>query len=157
MSCCDRRSRNFSVWTPSCALKFASPVRPPGPAHTIRAGIPSIGIRLLLRVLVRRQFFYFFGSATVICPIAAGNAQTLFPGSSYSPHRNPEARPCAGVRPSASGFFFGFWFCAAIQRAVCVRDPVGNAQTLIRGISCSPYRNPEASKCAKSGHGNFIR
>ena len=43
-----------------------------------------------------------------------GNAQTLFSGISYSPYRNPEAGGCADVRPSASGFFFGFWFCAAV-------------------------------------------
>ena len=60
---------------------------------------------------VRRCFFdlcdSLFGSATARRP---GNAQTLIPGISYSPHRNPEAWECA----SASGFFFGFWFAANV-------------------------------------------
>ena len=47
-----------------------------------------------------------------------GNAQILFPRISYSPSRSPEACECnrspEAWGASASGFFFGFWFCAPV-------------------------------------------
>jgi len=90
-------------------------------------GRQAIGIRLLNRnaASARGSGFpaSFFGlcfcaafliSATVATP--PGNAQTLFPVISYGPYRNSEGRGWAGVRPSAPGFFFGFWFCAAQEK-----------------------------------------
>jgi hypothetical protein len=61
------------------------------------------------------------------------------------PYRNAEAWELAGVRPSASGFFFVFILVA----------PVGNAPTLFPGISLRPYRAPGAWECA-SASGFFL-
>src|SRR6516164_10888740 len=59
----------------------------------------------------------------------------------------PRSRGCAGVRPSTSGFFFGDHFRLLFRRPFWLfgssSGPAGNAQTLIPGISYSPYRIPK--------------
>jgi len=50
-----------------------------------------------------------------------GNAQTLIPGISYSPYRNPEAWECA----SASGFFLGDHVRPASSGARLGSSPIG--------------------------------
>ena len=72
-----------------------------------------------------------------------GNAQTLFSGISYSPYRNPEAGGCADVRPSASGFFFGFWFCPLFL-FWSVFALAGNAQTFDSWDLIQSVPEPEA-------------
>ena len=49
--------------------------------------------------LSARGFRLFCGrAAATTFARRPGNAQTLFPGISYSTHRNPEAWECAGAR-----------------------------------------------------------
>ena len=52
-------------------------------------------------------FFFVFILVFYLVFCAPGNAQTLIPGISYGPYRNPEAGGVRGDRPSAYGFFFG--------------------------------------------------
>ena len=71
----------------------------------------------------------------------------------YSPHRNPEAWECAGARPSASGLFFGFCFCATVFEIAAGRiySPASSlfichAQTFEMGRAGHPLRRSIQSR-----------
>jgi hypothetical protein len=70
-----------------------------------------------------------------------GNAQTLFPGISSSPYRNPEDWSLHH-RPASSWDFVSapcFWLA---------RRPPGKRSDIYSAISYSPHRKPEAWECA---------